>query len=121
MAAFWWCTSLESIDIHDSVNTIEQMAFGVCTSLKSVTLPKNLEKIRFRCFMHTGLETVTIPASVKAINADAFSTCEKLDNICFPGTTEQSQQIALEDSWCNSNTPAKIVHCTDGDIVFLKQ
>ena len=121
MAAFWWCTSLESIDIPDSVNTIEQMAFGVCTSLKSVTLPKNLERIRFRCFMHTGLEIVTIPASVKAIKADAFSTCEKLDNICFAGTTEQWQQIALEDSWCNSNTPAKIVHCTDGDIVFVKQ
>ena len=121
MAAFWWCTSLESIDIPDSVNTIEQMAFGVCTSLKSVTLPKNLERIRFRCFMHTGLEIVTIPASVKAIKAEAFSTCEKLDNICFAGTTEQWQQIALEDSWCNSNTPAKIVHCTDGDIVFVKQ
>lgn len=121
MAAFWWCTSLESIDIPDSVNTIEQMAFGVCTSLKSVTLPKNLERIRFRCFMHTGLEIVTIPASVKAIKADAFSTCEKLDNIRFAGTIEQWQQIALEDSWCNSNTPAKIVHCTDGDVVFLKQ
>ena len=121
MAAFWWCTSLESIDIPDSVNTIEQMAFGACTSLKSVILPKNLERIRFRCFMHTGLEIVTIPASVKAIKADAFSTCEKLDNICFAGTTGQWQQIALEDSWCNSNTPAKIVHCTDGDIVFVKQ
>ena len=120
MAAFWWCTSLESIDIPDSVNTIEQMAFGVCTSLKSVTLPKNLERIRFRCFMHTGLEIVTIPASVKAIKADAFSTCEKLDNICFAGTTEQWQQIALEDSWCNSNTPAKIVHCTDGDVEIIK-
>jgi hypothetical protein len=80
-----------------------------------------LEKIRFRCFLHAGLETVTIPASVKAIKADAFSTCEKLDNICFAGTTEQWQQIALEDSWCNSNTPAKVVHCTDGDIVFVKQ
>ena len=121
MAAFWWCTSLESIDIPDSVNTIEQMAFGACTSLKSVTLPKNLEKIRFRCFLHAGLETVTIPASVKAIKADAFSTCEKLENIRFAGTMEQWQQIALEESWCNSNTPAKIVHCTDGDIVFVKQ
>lgn len=121
MAAFWWCTSLESIDIPDSVNTIEQMAFGACTSLKSVTLPKNLEKIRFRCFLHAGLETVTIPASVKAIKADAFSTCEKLEHIRFAGTMEQWQQIALEDSWCNSNTPAKIVHCTDDDIVFLKQ
>lgn len=116
MAAFWWCTSLESIDIPDSVNTIEQMAFGACTSLKSVTLPKNLEKIRFRCFLHAGLETVTIPASVKAIKADAFSTCEKLENIRFAGTMEQWQQIILEDSWCNSNTPAKIVHCTDGDV-----
>ena len=120
-AAFWWCTSLESIDIPDSITTIDKMAFGVCTSLKSVTLPKNLEMIRFRCFMHAGLEIVTIPASVKAIKADAFSTCEKLENIRFAGTMEQWQQIALEDSWCNSNTPAKIVHCTDGDIIFLKQ
>ena len=120
MAAFWWCTSLESIDIPDSVNTIEQMAFGACTSLKSVTLPKNLEKIRFRCFLHAGLETVTIPASVKAIKADAFSTCEKLENIRFAGATEQWQQIALEDSWCNSKTPAKVVHCTDGNVKIEK-
>lgn len=116
MAAFWWCTSLESIDIPDSVNTIEQMAFGACTSLKSVTLPKNLEKIRFRCFLHAGLETVTIPASVKAIKADAFSTCEKLENIRFAGTMEQWQQIALDNPWCELNTPAKVVHCTDGDV-----
>ena len=120
MAAFWWCTSLASIDIPDSVNTIEQMAFGACTSLKSVTLPKNLEKIRFRCFLHAGLETVTIPASVKAIKADAFSTCEKLENIRFAGTMEQWQQIALDNPWCELNTPAKVVHCTDGDVEIIK-
>ena len=119
-AAFWWCTSLESIDIPDSITTIDKMAFGVCTKLKSVTLPKDLKSIGFRSFTSSGLESITIPESVKTIEGQAFHHCEKLDNICFAGTTEQWQQIALEDSWCNSNTPAKVVHCTDGDVEIIK-
>ena len=54
------------------------MAFGVCVKLKSITLPKIIEKINFRNFMYSGLESITIPESVKTIEGMAFSGCEKL-------------------------------------------
>ena len=73
-------------------------------------IKNELPKLR-KCF------NKPVMANVSGFSVEDYAyTCEKLDNICFAGTTEQWQQIALEDSWCNSNTPAKVVHCSDGDV-----
>ncbi len=105
--------------ILNSIITIEKMTFGVCTKLKSVTLPKDLKSIGFRNFTSSGLESITIPESVKTIEGQAFHHCEKLENICFAGTIEQWQQVKLGELWSWS-VPAKQVRCSDGNVKMVK-
>lgn len=41
MQAFFWCSSLKSIRIPDTIETIGQFAFNHCYSLETITLPDN--------------------------------------------------------------------------------
>lgn len=56
------CPSLKSVDIPDSVKSIEAYAFSGCTSL----------------------ESVEIPDSIKSIGARVFSGCEALEAVRLP-------------------------------------
>ena len=70
------------------------------------------ERAFFRCDL---LNFITIPNSVMSIGKRAFSRCKKLDFIRFGGTIAQWEEIILQDDW-NNEVPAKVVHCTDGDV-----
>lgn len=52
---------------------------------------------------------------VTSIGDGAFCGCKSLTDITFQGTIAQWKKINIRDSW-NHNIPAKVVHCTDGDI-----
>ena len=53
--SFTGCTSLEEIEIPDSVETIADFAFSGCTNLKRITLPESA-KIGRRAFYGTQIE-----------------------------------------------------------------
>lgn len=102
--AFSGCTSLEAVDIPDSVKEIWSLfagslrsdAFYQCTSLKTVHLPVNLEKIEVGMFMHcSSLESINIPNSVKRIERDAFNNCISLKELRLPATLEQIGEEAF--------------------------
>ena len=95
-SAFCCHTTLTKVVLPDSVKYIGGVAFAQCPNLKSITLPKNLEKIGFSCFMHTGLESITIPEGVKTIEKRAFYGCENLKDIHFAGAVGQWQQCREE-------------------------
>ena len=88
-SAFYECTSLKSITIPDSVTEITggdssyrtYGAFGMCTSLESVKLSENLERIDSRTFNGcTALKNITIPGSVKSIGVYAFNGTAIINN-----------------------------------------
>ena len=88
-SAFYECTSLKSITIPDSVTEITGSdgsvrtdgAFGMCTSLESVKLSENLERIDSRTFNGcSALKNITIPGSVKSIGAYAFNGTAIINN-----------------------------------------
>ena len=81
-AAFYDCTSLESITIPDSVNSIGEEAFRNCESLTSIVIPDGVTTIRRKTFLWCkGLTSVSIPKSVGYIESDAFGGCKKLVSI----------------------------------------
>ena len=77
--AFYFCKSLKSIEIPDTVTEIGQSAFAI-TGLEDIILPPGLEKIGAGAFCYTAVVNVRIPDAVTEIGSDAFTsrTLERL-------------------------------------------
>lgn len=84
---------MKSIEIPDSVTTIDTFVFSECASLTSVALG----------------------SSVEWIDSYAFGGCTSLTGIKYNGTIEQWYAITKSGNW-NSGTGNYTIHCTDGDI-----
>ena len=83
------CTSLTSIEIPASVETIEEDAFLGCSSLKTVTFEKGTQLKTLDGFAGcTSLTTIEIPASVETIGGSAFEDCTSLQSVMFEKGTQ---------------------------------
>ena len=102
------CTSLTSIEIPASVETIGWIAFRNCTSLQTVTFEKGskLKTIETYVFYCTSLTSIEIPASVETIEEDAFLGCSSLKTVTF----EKGTQLKTLDGFagCTSLTTIEI-------------
>ncbi|MBR2975758.1 MAG: leucine-rich repeat domain-containing protein, partial [Alistipes sp.] len=89
--AFYYCSSLTSVVIPDSVTTIGDRAFMYCYSLTSVTIPDSVTTIgEYAFFGCNGLISVTIPESVTTIGGYAFYNCTSLTSVYCKATTPPS-------------------------------
>ena len=102
------CTSLTTIEIPASVETIGWIAFRNCTSLQTVTFEKGskLKTIETYVFYCTSLTSIEIPASVETIEEDAFLGCSSLKTVTF----EKGTQLKTLDGFagCTSLTTIEI-------------
>lgn len=73
---------IKSIDIPDSVTSINNSAFLSCDSLTSVTIPDSVTSIGRNAFRScTSLTSINIPDGVASIGDNAFSSCIGLTSI----------------------------------------
>ncbi|MBR7005894.1 MAG: leucine-rich repeat protein, partial [Candidatus Methanomethylophilaceae archaeon] len=78
-------SSLESVSIPDSVESIGDYAFDGCSSLQSVVIGGSVTSIGYRAFSGcSSLESVSIPDSVKSIGDGAFEDCSSLQSVVIP-------------------------------------
>ncbi len=85
--AFYNCTALTDISIQNGLETIDSQAFYGCAALKSVTLPKSLQVINRQAFQGcSALASVSVQEGVTAISASAFNTCTSLTSFTMPKT-----------------------------------
>ena len=83
--AFEECTSLNSIKIPSSVQSIEYSTFWGCTGLTSIYIPSSVKKIREHAFYNCStLTSIYIPSSVETIGCGAFLRCKSLTSITIP-------------------------------------
>jgi Leucine-rich repeat (LRR) protein len=80
--AFYGCTGLTSIIIPSSVNSIGMYAFDSCSSLTSLAIPPSVISIGMGAFEDcSSLTSVTLPVSVTFIGQAAFFRCSNLNSI----------------------------------------
>lgn len=83
-------TSIEEIDLPDSITSIGYSVFGDCKSLKRVKLPKNLTTIPSGTFFGcTSLVDIEFPEHLTKIGTNAFRNCSNLVSVVIPeGVTD---------------------------------
>lgn len=98
--AFANCPALTTIDLSE-VDTIGASAFYGCTALREATLSDNLTVIQDELFYNcSALESITIPASVTSIGNSAFYGCSSLYEIEIPAAVET---VGMQAFMGNSN------------------
>ena len=92
---------LVSVEIPDSIQVVEEEAFGHCVLLLSIEFPDSVLKIGdFVCFSCTALESVSISDTVSIIGDRAFDGCEQLTSVILGCSVEIIGESAFER--CNS-------------------
>ncbi|MBP9991008.1 MAG: leucine-rich repeat protein, partial [Bacteroidales bacterium] len=82
--AFYLCSDLSNVTIGNSVTSIGQYAFQDCSELTSVIIPNSVTTIEGHAFINcSGLTNVTIGNSVTSIGEYAFMGCSGLTNVAF--------------------------------------
>ncbi len=100
-SAFYYCSSLESIIIPDTVLVIEDYAFDGCESLKNVIIPDSVTIIGGSAFSYcASLESVKIGSSVEEIGGNAFYDCYSLKEINIPDSVTNIGYEAF--AYCSS-------------------
>ena len=73
-SAFQLCSSLKTVTLPDTLETIGASAFARCP-LERIEFPNSLKSIGAYAFMESSLSSVTIPASAEDVNGTAFANC----------------------------------------------
>lgn len=99
--AFNFCRSLTSVSLPSSVNRIEESAFASCQSLTAISLPKGIDEIAEETFYDCrSLLSIELPSSIEIIGPRAFGFCSSLITISLP---EKVSTISVEAfSGCGS-------------------
>ncbi len=86
--------------MSDSVEIISGSAFWECTSLKKITLGKNVKRIEDWAFDRCiRLEEVAISEGLAYIGAYAFNDCDDLATFRFSGTLREWKEIVKINRW----------------------
>ena len=85
--AFWLCTNLESVILSEDTKNMGDYAFYECSNLKSVKIPKKLTHIGKSAFRNcSNLEDVIISNGVKTIGDYTFYECSNLKSVSMPNS-----------------------------------
>ncbi len=94
--AFSSCENLESVVIPDQVTAIGEGAFSNCGKLQSIALPENLRTLGTMVFSScSALQTIAIPAGVEEIPPRAFYSCYALTEVTLPETVKSIGEWAF--------------------------
>ncbi len=84
------CPSLKSISIGNGLKTLGDQAFQSCNSLISIDFGNSLEDLGLLAFARcAALTEVTIPEGVKYIKNGTFGECNALRQVSLPATLEE--------------------------------
>lgn len=113
--AFCGCPELTILTLPDSLETMCMSAFASCPNLKNIVLPSTLKEIPNSCFVGCGFEEITIPEGVETIRMDAFGFDVNLKKISLPSTLKTLERGVFWE--CSSleriDIPASVTYLGD--------
>ena len=101
-------SALEDVRLPSTLKKIKFRAFNVCTNLRSIKLPEQLECIETGAFCKSGLQSVAFPDSLRAVAEGAFFGCKELRTVVL--------NEGLETLGCSENGGKK----SPSGLVFAK-
>ena len=106
---FLECKMLESVDLIEGLEIINQAAFRGCISLVDINFPITLVTIGATSFAGCkNLKNINLPSSVKEIYEGAFALCTSLTEVKLPETLETLGCMCF--SHCTSLINVNIPH-----------
>lgn len=79
---FYECSGLSTVILDGQLSEIPENAFGYCTSLTSIDIPDTVTTIESGAFYGCeALERVTIPAQIKTVGNVAFQDCPSIERV----------------------------------------
>ena len=85
-------TLVTDLIIPDGVTSIKDYVFYYCSSLQSITIPDSVTSIGKQAFYRSGLNSITIPDSVTSVGDNAFGACY-IEDIYYIGN--QSSFVSI--------------------------
>lgn len=105
--SFMGCSSIQNIFIPYGVSSIGNDAFSFCETLKTITISNSVTTIGKTAFAGCkSLIDVKIPKSVKSIGVGAFSSCNSLKSVNIPDSVISIGSYAF--SFCKSLQSIKL-------------
>lgn len=87
--AFYECSTLKEIVLHDGLETLGVRAFFGCTSLWSVTLPDTVKTVRESAFAGCdALLEIQLGSALTSMGINAFLNCDSLREVVLPASLE---------------------------------
>ena len=94
--AFALCESITSITIPNSVTSIGGNAFANCPLLVSVLIPDSVTSIGYSAFAYcSSLTNINIPNNVTSIKTGTFAACVSLTSITIPNSVTSIESNAF--------------------------
>lgn len=119
-AAFQGCTGLTSVEIPNRTTFIGVSAFEGCTKLATVTLSTYLTTIKNRAFAKcSNLSRVDVQNRITAIGDEAFLDCAKLSSISLPAGLKTIGNSAFQGCTVLSNVTLGSNLVTLGSSAFM--
>lgn len=100
-------TTLKSITIPSNINKIGNSAFDECIRLTSITIPNSVTSIGNSAFYNCrGLTSITIPDKIINIDSATFLGCNQLTSIAIPNSVTDIGNWAF--AYCENLTSITI-------------
>lgn len=84
---FYDCDGLTSIKLPDNVTSLGNSCFFLCDGLTDVILPTGITTIPTACFAASGIRSINLPKSVQRLEG-SFNGCKNLASITFPSSVK---------------------------------
>lgn len=101
--AFCNCSGLTKVVLDNGLATIDNDAFRACSSLTDIAIPNSVTSIGEAAFIFcSSLRNITLPDGITTINGFVLEMCSSLTSITIPDTVTEIGDHAF--AWCSSLT-----------------